>query len=120
MCSSQEELRQLLQRWDKVVSGYTIRVPVFLYHQGSKTVRADMLREFITQCSNMTCSELEQHFADCASLFLARITTWIRITWVIRTVAQMFIVYTVYRYMVGTCLSLQLKAISIFISSASG
>ena len=62
---------------------YRIVQSVFLYYQGSKIVRADMLREFITQCSNMTSSELEQHFADCASLFLARVTTWIRITWVI-------------------------------------
>ncbi|XP_065884652.1 armadillo-like helical domain containing protein 1 [Dysidea avara] len=87
MCSNQEELKQLLQRWDK----------------GSKTVRAEILTQFISQCINMTSSELERHFADCASLFLARITTWIRIT-----------------YMMGTCLNLQLRAISVFISSASG
>jgi hypothetical protein len=51
----------------------------------------------------MTGPELEQQFCDCASLFLARITAWFRIS-----------------YQFGTCLSLQLRAIRIFVSSTSG
>jgi len=50
----------------------------------------------------MTAPELERQFCDCASLFLARITVWLRLN-----------------YLYGS-LHLQLRAISIFISSASG
>jgi len=81
------DVRQTLKRWDK----------------GSKNVRESILCDFTSQCEGMTAPELEQQFCDCASLFLARVTAWIRLT-----------------YMVGTCLELQLKAIMIFISAASG
>jgi len=36
----------------------------------------------------MTAPELEQQFCDCASLFLARVTTWIRLTYVELRVAS--------------------------------
>ena len=39
-----------------------------------------MLVEFIEQCENMTAPELEQQFQDCASLFLARLTAWLRLS----------------------------------------
>ena len=61
-----------------------------------------MLRDFVSQCSNMTAPELERQFSDCASLFLVRLTVWLRIN-----------------YLRGP-LKLLLKAISIFLSSASG
>jgi len=54
-----------------------ILVPV----QGSRGVRESILRDFIEQCEGMTAPELEQQFCDCASLFLARLTAWIRLTY---------------------------------------
>lgn len=47
--------------------------------QGSKSVRETMLKEFIVQCQGMTGPDLEQQFCDGASLFLARLTAWLRI-----------------------------------------
>eukprot|EP00731_Ephydatia_muelleri_P017623 Em0010g721a len=70
---------------------------------GSTAVREIVLHEFLSQCTNATASDLEAYFGDCGSLFLARLTAWLRLT-----------------YMVGTCLDSQLKAISIFLSAASG
>ena len=70
--------------------------------QGSRSVREAMLREFVEQCSSMTAPELERQFCDCASLFLARVTVWLRMS-----------------YLRGP-LRLLLKTIAIFVSSASG
>lgn len=77
----------LLQEWDK----------------GSKVTRKKILQDFIVQNQNRTGPELEQEFAQAASLFLARLTAWLRLT-----------------YMIGTSLNEQLKAISIFLSASSG
>lgn len=35
------------------------------------------------QCDQMTSPDLEAHFYDCASLVLARFTSWLRITSVV-------------------------------------
>ncbi|XP_077981110.1 armadillo-like helical domain containing protein 1 [Glandiceps talaboti] len=77
----------VLQEWDK----------------GSKTTRKQILLNFVTQNYSKTAPELEAEFAQAASLFLARLSAWLRLT-----------------YMVGTCLNLQLQAITIFISASSG
>ncbi|KAL4237129.1 hypothetical protein ACF0H5_005510 [Mactra antiquata] len=77
----------LLQEWDK----------------GSKVTRKKILQDFIAQNQNKTGPELEQEFAQAASLFLTRLTAWLRLT-----------------YMIGTALNEQLKAISIFLSASSG
>lgn len=77
----------LLQEWDK----------------GSKTTRKTMLEDFISQNQNKTGPELEEAFAQAASLFLTRLTAWLRLT-----------------YMIGTCLNEQLRAITIFVSASSG
>ncbi|XP_041358939.1 armadillo-like helical domain containing protein 1 isoform X1 [Gigantopelta aegis] len=77
----------ILQEWDK----------------GSKVVRQKILQDFISQNQNKTGPELEQEFAHAASLFLTRLTAWLRLT-----------------YMIGTSLNEQLRAISIFLSAASG
>ena len=61
-----------------------------------------MLRDFIEQCSNMTAPELERQFCDCASLFLARVTVWLRMN-----------------YLKGP-ITLMVRTIRIFISSSSG
>ncbi|XP_002741408.1 armadillo-like helical domain containing protein 1 [Saccoglossus kowalevskii] len=81
------KVMSLLQQWDK----------------GSKSVRGQILSNFVSQNTNKTAPELEAEFAQAASLFLARLTAWLRLT-----------------YMVGTCLNLQLKALTIFLSSSSG
>uniref|UniRef100_A0A8C9XXB4 Armadillo like helical domain containing 1 n=1 Tax=Sander lucioperca TaxID=283035 RepID=A0A8C9XXB4_SANLU len=58
-----------------------------------------MLNTFLSQNTGKTFYKLELEFAQVASLFLARLTTWMRLT-----------------YMFGTFLGLQLKAIGIFLS----
>ncbi|XP_071952021.1 armadillo-like helical domain containing protein 1 [Antedon mediterranea] len=85
--SSTSKVMSLLQQWDK----------------GSKTVRAQILTDFIANNQNKTGPELEAEFAQAASLFFTRLTAWLRLT-----------------YMIGTCLKLQLQAINIFVSSSSG
>ncbi|XP_045159982.1 armadillo-like helical domain containing protein 1 [Mercenaria mercenaria] len=77
----------VMQEWDK----------------GSKTTRKKILQDFIAQNQNKTGPELEQEFAQAASLFLTRLTAWLRLT-----------------YMIGTSLNEQLRAISIFLSASSG
>ncbi|XP_044056354.1 armadillo-like helical domain containing protein 1 isoform X1 [Siniperca chuatsi] len=72
------------------------------WDRGDRTVRSRMLDTFLTQNTGKTFYELELEFAQVASLFLARLTTWMRLT-----------------YMFGTFLGLQLKAIGIFLSSSS-
>ncbi|XP_021362451.1 uncharacterized protein C1orf228 homolog isoform X2 [Mizuhopecten yessoensis] len=85
--SAISKVMNLLQEWDK----------------GSKAVRGRILKDFISQNQNKTGPELEQEFAQAASLFLARLTAWLRLT-----------------YMIGTSLNDQLRAISIFLSASSG
>ncbi|XP_071847248.1 armadillo-like helical domain containing protein 1 [Apostichopus japonicus] len=77
----------LLKEWDK----------------GSKSTRAKILIDFIENNQNKTGPELESDLSQAASLFLARLTAWLRLT-----------------YMTGTCLNLQLQALTIFLSASSG
>lgn len=63
--SAISKVMSLLQEWDK----------------GSKTVRKKILDDFITQNQNKTGPELEEEFAQAASLFLARLTAWLRLTY---------------------------------------
>ncbi|XP_041791704.1 armadillo-like helical domain containing protein 1 isoform X1 [Chelmon rostratus] len=72
------------------------------WDRGDRTVRGRMLNTFVTDNTGKTFYELELEFAQVASLFLARLTTWMRLT-----------------YMFGTFLGLQLKAIGIFLSASS-
>ncbi|MBN3302323.1 ARMD1 protein, partial [Amia calva] len=79
------------------------RVTMFLqeWDQGNKAVRSHMLSTFLRQSAGCTGPELELVFAQADSLFLARLTAWMRLT-----------------YMIGTCLGLQLKAIGVFLSAS--
>ncbi|XP_051965261.1 armadillo-like helical domain containing protein 1 [Xyrauchen texanus] len=72
------------------------------WDQGNKTVRSRMLIDFLAKNTGKTCTELELEFAQVASLFFARLTAWMRLT-----------------YMFGTCLDLQLKAVGVFLSANS-
>ncbi|XP_046353431.1 armadillo-like helical domain containing protein 1 isoform X2 [Haliotis rufescens] len=85
--TAMSRIMNLLQEWDK----------------GSKSVRKKILQDFIRQNQSKTGPELEQEFAQAASLFLTRLTAWLRLT-----------------YMIGTCLHEQLCAVSIFLSASSG
>lgn len=63
--TSISRVMNILQEWDK----------------GTKGVRKKILINFIQQCQNKTGPELEQQFAQAASLFLARLTAWLRLSY---------------------------------------
>ncbi|XP_048353441.1 armadillo-like helical domain containing protein 1 [Sphaerodactylus townsendi] len=73
------------------------------WDSANKFTRRRILDNFILTSHDKTGPELEVEFSQGASLFLARITAWLRLT-----------------YMYGTCLVQQLKSIGIFLSAASG
>ncbi|XP_062974706.1 armadillo-like helical domain containing protein 1 [Elgaria multicarinata webbii] len=73
------------------------------WDSAGKVTRNHILENFILANQGKTGPELEMEFSQGASLFLARLTAWLRLT-----------------YMYGTCLEYQLKSISIFLSAASG
>ncbi|NXT86355.1 ARMD1 protein, partial [Anhinga rufa] len=86
----QEAIRKLmvfLQEWDSA----------------HKVARSCILDNFIKSNDGKTEPELELEFSQGASLFLARLTAWLRMT-----------------YMYSTCLNKLLKSIGIFLSAASG
>ncbi|NXT57648.1 ARMD1 protein, partial [Pluvianellus socialis] len=86
----QEAIRKLmvfLQKWDSA----------------HKAARSCILNNFIKSNDGKTEPELELEFSQGASLFLARLTAWLRMT-----------------YMYSTCLNKLLKSIGIFLSAASG
>ncbi|KAM7106663.1 LOW QUALITY PROTEIN: armadillo-like helical domain containing protein 1 [Ciconia maguari] len=86
----QEAIRKLmvfLQEWDSA----------------HKAARSRILDNFIKSNDGKTEPELELEFSQGASLFLARLTAWLRMT-----------------YMYSTCLNKLLKSIGIFLSAASG
>lgn len=63
--SAISKIMGLLQEWDK----------------GSKVVRQKILQDFVAQNQHKTGPELEQEFAQAASLFLTRLTAWLRLTY---------------------------------------
>ncbi|XP_048802000.1 armadillo-like helical domain containing protein 1 isoform X2 [Lagopus muta] len=86
----QEAIRKLmifLQEWDKA----------------HKVARSHILDNFIRSNNGKTEPELELEFSQGASLFLARLAAWLRMT-----------------YMYSTCINKLLKSIGIFLSAASG
>ncbi|XP_012872241.1 PREDICTED: uncharacterized protein C1orf228 homolog [Dipodomys ordii] len=79
-------LLSFLQEWDNA----------------GKAARNNILKIFIESNQGKTAPELEQEFSQGASLFLVRLTTWLRIT-----------------YMTGLCLEKILRSIGIFLSAVS-
>ncbi|XP_060087673.1 armadillo-like helical domain containing protein 1 [Heteronotia binoei] len=73
------------------------------WDNANKFTRHRILENFIMTSHGKTGPELEVEFSQGASLFLARLTAWLRLT-----------------YMYGTCLEQLLKSIGIFLSAASG
>jgi len=51
-----------------------------LLHIGSIPVRRKILIDFIEQHQNKTGTEIEEEMAYAASLFLTRITSWLRLS----------------------------------------
>eukprot|EP00794_Sanderia_malayensis_P007752 gene7752-8594_t len=49
-----------------------------LWDNGSKSSRAEILKSFVNECKSKTAPELESHFSRAASLFLTRLTAWLR------------------------------------------
>ncbi|KAF6344030.1 armadillo like helical domain containing 1 [Rhinolophus ferrumequinum] len=72
------------------------------WDNAGKVTRSHILNNFIENNRGKTAPELEQEFSQGASLFLVRLTTWLRLT-----------------YMTGLCLEKILKAIGIFLSAVS-
>ncbi|KAI1889395.1 hypothetical protein AGOR_G00179370 [Albula goreensis] len=72
------------------------------WDQGSNRARSRMLTSFLRKHTGKTCPELEKEFSQVASLFLARLTSWTKLT-----------------YMSGTCLGLKLRAVGVFLSASS-
>ena len=64
-------VRKLLHRWD----------------HGNKAVRARILEDFIVANQNKTGPELECEFAQSASLFLTRLTAWLRMSYLFHEVS---------------------------------
>lgn len=65
MKTDQAAVTKLLQQWD----------------HGSKSVRSKILQDFIKSNHGKTGPELELEFAHAASLFLTRLTAWLRLTY---------------------------------------
>lgn len=74
------------------------------WDRGLVKSRADILSEFTKESNGLTAPELEQEFNLGASLFMARITSWLRLSYLSD----------------NSYLSLQLKSIAIFVSAANG
>ena len=63
--STVAKLSGLLREWDK----------------GGKTVRTQILADFVAQCRLMTGPQLERALGNGASLLLARISSWLRLSY---------------------------------------
>lgn len=51
------------------------------WDRGDRTARSRMLDTFLSHNTGKTLYELEMKFAQVSSLFLARLTTWMRLTY---------------------------------------
>jgi len=80
-------LQRELQRWDK----------------GSKHVRVQMLKAFLARNRHKTGPQLEKEFSNGASLFLTRVSSWLRLN-----------------YLLGFAVALQLEVIAVFAAASSG
>ncbi|XP_060062004.1 armadillo-like helical domain containing protein 1 isoform X2 [Erinaceus europaeus] len=72
------------------------------WDNAGKAARGVILNNFIEANQGKTAPELEQEFSQGASLFLVRLTTWLRLS-----------------YMTGSCLDKLLQSIGIFLSAVS-
>lgn len=87
MSTQAARLSNLLREWDK----------------GGRGVRNQILTDFVAQCRSMTGPQLEKALGNGASLLLARISSWLRLS-----------------YALGSSVAIQLRAISVFVAASSG
>jgi hypothetical protein len=101
------------QRASKIVSNRThvlmggtatdLQLLLREWDNGRKENRLRILKAFVAASQHKTGPELEMDYGNGASLLLTRMTAWLRLT-----------------YLLGIDVALQLRAISIFVSAASG
>ena len=63
--SSAKDALAILRTWDS----------------GNSTLRRKILEDFINANRNRTAAELDEQFADAASLFFTRLTAWLRLVY---------------------------------------
>lgn len=73
------------------------------WDSGTRKSRMRQLESFVTRCGDMTGPQLEEELESGASLFLARISSWLRLS-----------------YALGHPVALQLRAIDVFVAAPSG
>lgn len=79
---------QLSKTWEKVCMVYSVdlcaRAQILMANyfikQGGRNVREKILEEFIAHNRNKTGPQLERELGNGASLFLTRISAWLRLT----------------------------------------
>ena len=81
-----KRLEPILREWDS----------------GTRKSRMRQLDEFVAQCQDMTGPQLEEELESGASLLLARISSWLRLS-----------------YALGHSVALQLRAIAVFVMFGS-
>ena len=54
-----------------------------IWDHATKSRRVEILEIFIKECKGKTAPELENKFARAASLFLTRLTAWLRLTYLL-------------------------------------
>lgn len=74
-----------------------------LWDKSGRMARNRILERLLESCSAMTGAQLEHELDNTASLMLARISSWLRLT-----------------YALGEPMALQLRAIGIFVSAVAG
>ena len=76
---AKQQLRKMSAKQQTAIS--KVMVVLHEWDKGSKATRKKILDDFIAQNQCKTGPELEQEFAQAASLFLTRLTAWLRLTY---------------------------------------
>ncbi len=87
MVAGGSRLSAILRKWDS----------------GSRPSRMRQLDDFLQRCQHMTGPQLEEELESGASLLLARISSWLRLS-----------------YALGHSVAMQLRAIFVFVGASSG
>ena len=87
--------------------------------QGTRNTRLMLLRDFIRNNSNKSAAQLESDLVNGASLFLTRISAWLRLSYA--SAGYIIQNLMVSRYLLeDSNLALLLKALTIFVSAPAG
>jgi len=73
------------------------------WDHGSTQRRLEILKRFVCLYIGRTGPEIEEGYSQSASLFLTRVTAWLKLT-----------------YITGTCVTFQLKTLQIFLAATAG